>query len=162
MKALRRLAIALALSGGTLIGSAQANLKCQVRPTSLAAMRNCYRALLVFSPTASDPRLRRQGSILDADADDMMDRFVMLTPILPGRNGYQPPLDAPYVMLSAAEMKAMRQRFHIPANRFSVFLLGEDGTVALRSEQPVDAARLNALIDSMPMRKIEQERPHAN
>ena len=46
-------------------------------------MRNCYRPLLVFSPSANDARLKRQSEILDADADDMMDRFVLFTPILP-------------------------------------------------------------------------------
>lgn len=125
-------------------------------------MHACYRPLLVFSPRADDPRLVEQSKILDADADDMMDRFVMLTPMLTASKGYAPPLDAPYVLFGALETKAIRARFHVPENRFLVLLLDEDGEVKLRSDLPVDSDRLNALIDTMPMRKVERERPHAN
>jgi Domain of unknown function (DUF4174) len=140
----------------------QANLKCQVRPKTLAVMRHCYRPLLVFSPRANDPRLKKQAAILDDAADDMMDRFVMLTPVLTDSNGYQTPLDTPYVVLAAQEMKAIRERFHVPGDQFLVLLLDEDGSEKLRSSRPVEATRLNALIDTMPTRKLERERPHAN
>jgi hypothetical protein len=125
-------------------------------------MRHCYRPLLVFSPRADDPRLLEQGTILDSAADDMMDRFVMLTPIVTASKNYRTPLDTPYIVLSDQERKAIRERFHVPQDRFLVLLLGEDGSVKLRSERPVDAGRLNALIDTMPARRVEQERPHAN
>jgi hypothetical protein len=125
-------------------------------------MRNCYRPLLVFSPSVTDSRLKRQGEILDADADDMMDRFVMFTPILPSTRGYDPPLDTPYVLLSPQQMQAVRSQFHVPVESFMILLLGEDGREALRSTRPVNSARLNSLIDTMPTRKIEMQRPHAN
>ena len=125
-------------------------------------MRNCYRPLLVFSPSATDPRLKQQGQILDADADDMMDRFVMFTPILPSAKGFAAPLDTPYVLLSTQQMQAVRSQFHVPLESFVVLLLGEDGHEALRSDRPVDSTRLNSLIDTMPSRKIEMTRPHAN
>jgi len=140
----------------------QASLKCQVQPKTLAAMRNCYRPLLVFSPSATDARLKRQSAILDDDADDMMDRFVMFTPILPSAKGFAAPLDTPYVLLSAQQMQAVRSQFHVPAESFVVLLLGEDGSEALRSSHPVDSTRLTSLIDTMPSRKIEMTRPHAN
>lgn len=140
----------------------QANPTCATRPKTLSAMQDCYRSLLVFSPRADDPRLGEQSKILDADADDMMDRFVMLTPVLTVSKGYATPLDAPYVLFGAPEMKDIRARFHVPESRFLVLLLDEDGGVMLRSDRPVDPDRLNALIDTMPMRKIERERPHAN
>jgi hypothetical protein len=141
---------------------AQANANCQVRPKTLAAMRHCYRPLLVFAPRANDARLEKQGAILDDDADDMMDRFVMLTPVLPDARGYEMPLDTPYIVLGKSEMQAIRMRFHVADDRFLVLLLGEDGGEKLRSAAPVDASRLNALIDTMPTRRIERERPHAN
>jgi len=152
--------IVLAVFAATAFG--QASLKCQVQPKTLAAMRRCYRPLLVFSPSATDARLRRQGDILDADADDMMDRFVLFTPILPSTGGFSAPLDTPYVLLSTQQMRAIRSQFHVPLDGFMVLLLGEDGSEALRSTRPIDSARLNALIDTMPSRKIEMQRPHAN
>jgi hypothetical protein len=140
----------------------QASLKCPVQPKTLAAMRNCYRPLLVFSPSATDTRLRKQTEILDADADDMMDRFVLFTPIMPSSNGYNLPLDTPFVLLGAQQMQAIRSRFHVPPETFLVLLLGEDGAEALRSTRPVDSIHLNSLIDTMPSRKVEILRPHAN
>jgi hypothetical protein len=140
----------------------QASLKCQVQPKTLAAMRNCYRPLLVFSPTANDPMLRKQSRILDAAADDMMDRFVMFTPILPTAKNFSTPLDTPYTVLSAQQMQSIRSQFHVPADTFLVLLLGEDGSEALRSETPISSTRLNSLIDTMLSRKGEMKRPHAN
>jgi hypothetical protein len=160
MATYRSLLVVFAVSSAAAFG--QASLKCQVQPRTLAAMRNCYRPLLVFSPSATDSRLKRQGEILDSDADDMMDRFVMFTPILPSTRGYSAPLDTPYVLLSMQQMQAIRSQFHVPQDTFIVLLLGEDGSEALRSTRPVDSVRLNALIDTMPSRKIEMQRPHAN
>ncbi|TCK75273.1 DUF4174 domain-containing protein [Acidipila rosea] len=140
----------------------QAHPGCPMRPTRLAAMRRCYRPLLVFSPSPRDPRLRRQQSALDSAADDMMDRFVLLVPFAPTLRGYNPPLDTPYALLPSAQVADARQRFHVPADTFTVILLGEDGTEKLRSDKPVSIQRLNALIDSMPTRRIERQRPHAN
>jgi transcriptional regulator with AAA-type ATPase domain len=59
-------------------------------------------------------------------------------------------------------MAAVREQFRIPPQDFAVLLLGEDGTVKLRAANPVSADRLNELIDSMPTRKQEMLRPHAN
>jgi hypothetical protein len=66
------------------------------------------------------------------------------------------------VVLAAQQMKAIRERFHVPEDQFLVLLLDEDGDEKLRSSRPVGATRLNALIDTIPTRKIERERPHAN
>ena len=157
-----RLLFLIALSLPCAPALAQANAKCQVQPRTLAAMRNCYRPLLVFSPTAADSRLKKQSELLDQDADDMMDRFVMLTPILPSTKGFSAPLDTPYVVLSYQQMEAIRAQFQVPADTFLVVLLGEDLGEKLRSERPIDPMRLNAFIDAMPSRKIEVQRPHAN
>ena len=141
---------------------AQAKPTCALRPTSLIQMRHCYRPLLVFSPSASDPRLIRQQSLLDEAADDMLDRFVLFLPVAPQSASYQPPLDTPYTLLNQKELTAIRTRFQVPENQFAVLLLGEDGSIKLRSTAPVTISRLNSLIDAMPDRKVEMARPHAN
>jgi hypothetical protein len=117
---------------------------------------------LVFSPSATDPRLHKQQASLDASADDMMDRFVLFLPVFTGFSKYQPPLDTPYALLNEKEVAAIRNRFHIQDSQFVVLLLGEDGGVKLHSSAPVSISRLNALVDSMPDRKVEMQRPHAN
>lgn len=141
---------------------AQAGAHCQVIPKSLTAMRNCYRPLLVFSPSPGDPRLRRQVALLDQAADDMMDRFVLFTPIIADERRAARPLDAPYTILPAREVAAVRQRYPVPADAFAVLLVDEDGTVRLRSPSPVSADRLNAVIDRTARRQAEMLRPHAN
>lgn len=125
-------------------------------------MRRCYRPPLVFSPSASDARLAKQQSALDEAADDMMDRIVLFVPVLTKASNYQLPLDTPYAILPQKELAAIRNRFQIPGNQFIVLLLGEDGTIKLRSTIPVTISRLNSLIDSMPDRESEIRRPHAN
>jgi Domain of unknown function (DUF4174) len=141
---------------------AQAGPHCQVVPKSMAAMRGCYRPLLVFSPSATDGRLRRQSVLLDAAADDMMDRFVLFTPVVQDEARVNPPRDAPYTKLPEPEVSAVRQRYEISAGTFAVVLLDEDGTVRLRSENPVSADRLNGVIDRTARRQAEMQRPHAN
>lgn len=154
--------LAMLLSLTCLPVQAQAHPGCEVVPRTIAGMQGCFRPLLVFSPRAGDPRLERQAKLLDADADDMMDRFVLYTPIAPNPQGLAAPLDAPYTVLDRQQMQFVRSRFHIPHDRFTVVLLEENGTVMLRSQVPVDPFRLNALIDQLPTRREEMQRPHAN
>lgn len=141
---------------------AQASLQCAMRPASLKQMLHCFRPLLVFSPSPTDARLKRQSAILDAAADDMMDRFVMLTPVVPDAKKYATPLDTPYVVLKQAAMREIRERFRVPLSRFEVLLLDEDGRIRLRSARPINITRLNTLIDSWPERQIEMTRRGAN
>lgn len=153
-------AVVMAALGGR--GYAQARLTCAVVPKTLAAMKDCYRPLLVFSTNGDDARLKRQVTLLDQAADDMMDRFVLFTPIVPDGHNVSTPADSPYTILSGDQMKDVRAKFHIPASEFVVLLLDEDGSVRLRSRVPVDADHLNALIDKTPLRQAEEKRPHAN
>ncbi len=143
-------------------GYAQAGPTCAVVPKSLAAMKGCYRPLLVFSPNGDDPRLRKQVEILDKDADDMMDRFVLYTPIVPDGRRVTTPADSPYTVLDPKEMAEVRAKFHIAPGAFAVLLLDEDGSVKIRASAPVTSDRLNTLIDSTPLRQTEMRRPHAN
>lgn len=143
------------------LAPAQASLSCPMRPSTLDAMRHCYRPLLVFSPSPTDARLKKQSAILDAAADDMMDRFVMLTPVVPHPEQYTTPLDTPYIVLSESEMRSIREHFRVPRDRFVVLLLDEDGRVLLRSSRPIAITRINARIDALPERKIEERRKDA-
>ncbi len=158
----RNLHLAMLLLASVIAAQAQARPTCAVVPKTLDAMKGCYRPLLVFSASGDDLRLRRQVEMLDTAADDMMDRFVLFTPIVPDGKRVSTPADSPYTVLNPKEMAAARAQFHIPTAEFTVLLLDEDGTVKLRSPSPVNADRLNALIDKLPGRQAEMQRPHAN
>src|SRR5581483_6215141 len=120
-------------------GYAQAKLTCAVVPKTVDAMKDCYRPLLVFSANGDDARLKRQVALLDEAADDMMDRFVLYTPIVPNGHNVSTPADSPYTILNPDQMKDVRTKFHIAAAEFVVLLLDEDGSVMLRSRIPVEA-----------------------
>jgi hypothetical protein len=54
---------------------------------------------------------------------------------------------------------AIRRQFELPLDTFQVLLIGKDGTVKLRSDEPVTSDRIFSLIDSMPMRQREIREP---
>ena len=162
MSCTRRAAVALALLLAPLALHAQAKLTCKVQPATLVEAQNCWRPLLVFSPTDNNPQLLAQEHILDQDADDMMDRFVLLVPIVPHAKSTPTPLDSPWTILPQSQMDQIRARFHIPNNRFQVILLDEMSKPVFHSDQPVSTNHLKAIIHNLPHRKIEKYRRGAN
>ena len=140
----------------------QARAGCPMHPQNVAAMRGCYRPLLVFSPAGTDPRLRKQEALLDSAADDMMDRNMLFVPVLDHAQGYRAPLDAAAAELPEREKAALRKRFGVAPGSFRVVLLGEDGGAKLTRGTPVEAERFNRTIDAMPTRKREMQQPHSN
>ena len=99
---------------------------------------------------------------MDSDADDMMDRNVLLVPILVDASRYKSPLDAPRDVLPPQEQKRIRLRYRVSPDRFRVILLGEDGESKMVLNEPVAMQKLNALIDTMPTRKREMQEPNTN
>lgn len=158
----RRAALALALLLAPLALQAQAKLSCKVQPTSLAEALNCWRPLLVFSPTDNNPQLLAQEHILDQDADDMMDRFVLLVPVVPNAKNTPTPLDSPWSLMSQHQMDGIRAQFHVPDDHFEVVLLDEMGKPLFHSDHPVTTNYLKAVIHNLPRRKIEKYRRGAN
>jgi hypothetical protein len=47
----------------------------------------------------------------------------------------------------------MKRQFNVGEREFSIFLIGKDGTVKLRSNDPVATSEIFSLIDAMPMRQ---------
>ncbi len=162
MSCTRRAAVALALLFAPLALHAQAKLSCKVQPTTLAEAQNCWRPLLVFSPTDHNPQLLAQEHILDQDADDMMDRFVLLVPVVPNAKATPTPLDSPWTIMPQSQMDRIRAQFHIPNNQFQVVLLDEMGKPLFHSDHPVTTSYLKAVIHNLPHRKIEKYRRGAN
>ena len=52
--------------------------------------------------------------------------------------------------------KAIRDLLGLPADKFAAALVGKDGGTKLIRVEPLDAATLFPLIDSMPMRRQER------
>ncbi len=133
MKA-RMLALALiALGLPTIVGA--------VAPTA-DAMRWHRRILLIAAPGPQDPQAIAQKRILSDWTSQAADRDLALVELSGTR-----------VTGLADPASALQRRYGITPGRFEVLLIGKDGTVALRSAQPIPAGRLQSTIDAMPMRR---------
>jgi hypothetical protein len=131
---------------------------CPAQPATLRAMRNCYRALLVFAPSLDNPQLVEQFSQLKAHVSEVRSRSLLYVPIVPeGHNQPIPGSRVPTARLSEDELAAMRHRFKVEPAEFLVILIGKDGGEKLSSRAPVPMDQLERLIDSMPGRKSETQ-----
>jgi hypothetical protein len=108
------------------------------------AMRWQRRVVVVAAAAADDPRLLAQRRAL-AGWQGAADRDVTVVAVV-GR----------VVEGVDDTAAALRGRFALPPDRFSVVLVGKDGHVALRSGEPVGAIELAGAIDAMPMRRAGQ------
>ncbi len=124
----------------------------QQQPATLAEMRDHYRPLLIFQ-SGKDERLNEQLRLLTAHRTELLDRQIMLD-LRP--YAWAGTVDhAILTWRSWEEDKALRTRFHIHPNDFTVILLGKDGGEKFRSYTPVSIEQLTRIIDAMPMRQLE-------
>lgn len=129
---------------------------CPAQPNSLLSMRDCYRPLLVFTPSLNDPESVRQLDELSRHSPEMKDRDIVVI-LITSRDAVapRPPADLPAVALSQSEVAAARSRFKVGSHSFRVILIGKDGSQKLSSGVVVSVDKLSSLVDSMPMRKQE-------
>ncbi len=107
------------------------------------------RPLIVISPIRNDPRFKKQESEFSNTGPALLERAIVLIEIV----GDQ--VDTKHGPSASGEAAALRKRLGIKRDEFSVVLLGKDTRVKLRSSEPVSAAAIFSLIDSMPMRRQE-------
>ena len=104
---------------------------------------------MVAAPTADDPGLVLQRTLLGSTSDQLADRDMVVIEIVDGMatvgGGETRSLDG----------EALLRGLELPTDGFSVVLVGKDTGVKLRSAEPVSAVDLFALIDQMPMRRRE-------
>ena len=129
---MRLLALATALA---LPGMAQA-----AGPT-IDAMRWHRRIVLIAAPEGSADAAQQTAIIArwgaQADARD-----ITLVSLI-----------GAHVTGAADTAGVLRRRYRLKPQRFQVLLIGKDGHVALRSDHPLAAQRLQQTIDAMPMRR---------
>jgi hypothetical protein len=113
-------------------------------PTTLAALRNDSRPLLIFAPRPDD------------EQHGLSERHVVV-------------LAAPYNnpsptehSLTSTDAEAARRRFKIAPGDFTVLLIGKDGGEKLRTHKPISFEILRRTIDAMPMRQQEMHEPTKN
>lgn len=143
----------LLLSLLPVLATAQVREKEEAVDLDLDALRWEKRVLVLFSPSESDPSFQSQKQDLVSRPLELLDRDLIILEIL--EDGVSRAADR---VLSKNAVKGIRSRFGVPSGVFQVLLVGKDGTVKLRSTEPVPARDIFRLIDSMPMRRQEMER----
>ena len=99
------------------------------------------RLLLVFAPSASDPRWARQDLLLRRSGTQFADRDLLR-----------------FDVFERGQSRGLRARYRIKAGRFRILLIGKDGHVAFLGTTPAAQGDLTGRIDRMPMRRDEMRR----
>ncbi len=130
------------------------------RTVTLTSLKENYRPLLIFSASDDDPRLHQQVELKQDQQPGLTDRRIVLIPLYehtPYTGGIAFFPDGQLGTVLKPEAAAIRRRFHIAPNDFTVILIGKDGGEKLRSHRPIPYETLRSTIDSMPMRQQEMK-----
>ncbi len=116
----------------------EAPLVQPVGETDLASFLWRSRPIVIFADTPADPRFIDQIAMLEAEADRLLERDVIVL------------TDTDPAARSPARKK-LRPR------GFQFVLIAKDGSVALRKPAPLSVREITRSIDKMPMRQREVE-----
>jgi hypothetical protein len=100
---------------------------------------------LLCASTADDARLRRQQRLLEPARAEVQARDLLVREVIIGQ-------------FSAADKRYLTQRLGVATGTFTVVLLGKDGGVKRRENQPLPAAALFAAIEALPMPQREMRK----
>ena len=106
----------------------------------LAAYRWKARLLVLFAPSAADPRLGAQRALVAEARAGLTERDLVVLEAL------------------GVEGAALRRRFGLPADAFRAVLVGKDGEAKIVAAEPIPSRSLFSTIDAMPMRRDEMRR----
>ena len=111
------------------------------------------RIILIFAPSSESGAYKRQMREFEGQEDGIQDRDLILFELFEDGesrlgNTFLPERMGP----------RMSRRFDVGEGEFAIILIGKDGTVKLRSNNPVATSDLFRLIDAMPMRQDEMRR----
>ena len=111
------------------------------------------RVIIIFAPSSYSNDYKRQMREFEGQEDGILDRDLIVLELF--ENGESRSGD---LSLSEGVAPQMRHQFDAGEDEFSIFLIGKDGTVKLRSAVPVSVSEIFGLIDAMPMRQEEMHR----
>ena len=108
------------------------------------------RLIVISAPSPQNSHLLEQRRLFGGRNEEILDRDLKIIQITgQGQNLID---ELPLSRESAAELQS---RLKIPLKEFQFLLVGKDGTVKLKSPEPVSTKLIFSLIDSMPMRQRE-------
>jgi hypothetical protein len=107
------------------------------------------RILLVFAPDADSALYHGQQEMLIVAERGLNERDMVIIFVIRDTVSTK---GRPAAAVAAVDL---RDAYGVLPHEFRVVLIGKDGDVKLRQEEPISMADLFALIDAMPMRKQE-------
>jgi hypothetical protein len=124
---------------------------------NLEAYRWKNRLLLVFAPSMDDPGYLAFLDKVQVQREGVEDRDLVVFQILPDNRVLEGDKE-----FGEDVGSALRRKFFVKPETFTVVLVGKDGGVKLRRGEWVDLKEIFNLIDTMPMRQREMlERSHS-
>jgi hypothetical protein len=108
------------------------------------------RVVVLFAPSAGTPAYAEQRAALADEADALRARDMMVVSAFADGSGA---VDGRPLAPGAAA--TLRRRLRAPADGLTVLLVGKDGGTKLRRRAPVAPGDLFALVDGMPMGRVE-------
>lgn len=116
----------------------------------LDAHRGEHRLFLILAPSPRNERFVRQDRLLEGSRSGFAERDLLRGDLFEDGTGSFDGAPVP-----SGEAAAARERFGVEAGAFVALLVGKDGTVKHRFDEPVEAGELYRRIDAMPMRRRE-------
>ncbi len=113
----------------------------------LSAYRDKNRVLVVFASAPQDAAYQEQTKLWQGEKAGFEDRQLVVTPVFAGAKGASPKVMEPLVPLM--------KKYGIGPDDFAVVLIGKDGHDAYHVTKPTAAPAIYAVIDAMPMRRVE-------
>ncbi|MGD8880382.1 MAG: DUF4174 domain-containing protein [Desulfobacterales bacterium] len=108
------------------------------------------RLLFLFAPDRKNPPFKDLQTEIIAQKTEVQDRDLVVFEVLerdPSRMNTAP--------IDPEGADALRDRFRVPPNTFSLILVGKDGGIKLKRHEKGNLREIFDLIDSMPMRQNE-------
>ena len=136
---------------GLLVVGLKADAQTKPAEASLEKYRWKKRPLLLFSPSGTSPAYIRQKEALQANAEGLTERDMVVIELVGQDKVY---VDG--ALQRRRQSVALRKKFQVPAGAFAMILVGKDGTEKSRDAQPVSMEELFSLVDQMPMRRREK------
>ena len=108
------------------------------------------RLLLVFAPAVTDPQLHKQSAWFTSQPLEFQDRDLLTFYLTEEAIG-----ESENVRFSPEEVTRLQEQYSVQSGTFAVLLIGKDGGLKYRFDEPVTAEEIFARIDAMPMRVQE-------
>lgn len=144
MTLLRLVIVVSVLAAGAMFGSATAGA------VTLGDYLWRSRPLLLFAPSASDPRLVDTLARIRSSRCEFTDRDMVVGVVVAEGDSS---LDGQPV--DADQSRRLAEQFAIDPDAFAAVLIGKDGGEKWRADDVPDVQQIYAVVDGMPMRSRE-------